>query len=103
MKYEVELTKQAEKEIDKLDYGYQRIVANSVKKIETTGLKDVKTRPLNSKAGLYEVKADKIRMLFFFHGNKMIVVSLVYLKQSQKAPKRFIETAIKRYKEHEKQ
>lgn len=44
---------------------------------------------------LFEIKADNIRAYFKYHNRKIIIVGLIVLKKTQKAPKKYIEQAIK--------
>lgn len=48
---------------------------------------------------LWELRAGKIRLLFGLIENSAIVVN-IFLKKSQKTPKKEIELAIKRLKEY---
>ena len=42
-----------------------------------------------------EIRTDNIRSYYSYVGTKIIIVGLIILKKSQKAPKRFIEQAIR--------
>ncbi len=45
--------------------------------------------------GLYEIKPKGVRAYFKYAGNRIIIIGIVVLKKTQKAPKRYIEQAIK--------
>jgi len=45
--------------------------------------------------GLFEIKVDNVRAYFKYIDNRIIIIGLIVLKKSQKAPKRFIEQAIR--------
>ena len=56
--------------------------------------------------GLYEIKPDNVRAYFRYIKNRIIIVGLIVLKKSQKAPKHFIEQAnrnIERYLKENKE
>lgn len=43
--------------------------------------------------GLFELKPDNVRAYFRYIKNRIIIIGLVVLKKTQKAPKRYIEQA----------
>ena len=55
---------------------------------EELGKDGVNSRPLN-KEGLFELKSDKVRIYFMYHENKIIIIGLIALKKTQKAPERY--------------
>ena len=61
-------------------------------KIEQLGIKAVNSRDLTG--DLWEIKTDNIRTYYSYSKGKIIIVGLIVLKKTQKAPKRFIEKAI---------
>lgn len=60
----------------------------TVAMFEQLGRDGVNSRPLN-KEGLFEMKCDKVRIYFMYHQNNIIIVGLVVLKKTQKAPERY--------------
>ena len=46
--------------------------------------------------GLFEMKSDKLRLYFMYWENSIVIVGLITLKKSQKAPERYKELANKR-------
>lgn len=42
------------------------------------------------------MKSDKLRLYFMYWGNSIVIVGLITLKKSQKAPERYKELAHKR-------
>lgn len=47
------------------------------------------------KNGLWEIKADNVRAYFKYFKGKIIIIGLIVLKKSQKAPARFIEQSLR--------
>jgi len=45
--------------------------------------------------GLFELKPDNVRAYFKYEKDRIIIIGLIVLKKSQKAPKRFINQALK--------
>jgi len=45
--------------------------------------------------GLFEVKPDNVRAYFKYYKNKIIIIGFITIKKTQKAPKRYIEQALK--------
>ena len=43
--------------------------------------------------GLFELKPDNVRAYFKYIKNRIIIIGLIVLKKSQKAPRRYIEQA----------
>lgn len=44
---------------------------------------------------LYELKPGRVRAYFKYSGRKIIVIGLIVLKKTQKAPKRYMEQAVR--------
>jgi len=96
MKFNVCKTKEAQKEFDKLSNEQKAILKKDYNIIESKGISYVLTRPLGQ--GLFEVKTKNLRSLFRYRDGQILIVGLIYQKQSQKAPQYFIELANKRLK-----
>lgn len=52
------------------------------------GREGVTSRPLD-KEGLFEMKCDKIRIYFTYQDNRLIIIGLITLKKTQKAPPQY--------------
>lgn len=84
MKYEIEITNEAQKEFNKLDEEQQTLLLNDYNTIQTDGLEYVLTRPLEDK--IFEIKTQNLRSLFIYQKNQIIIVGLIYIKKTQKTP-----------------
>ncbi len=93
MKFEVRLTKEAEKDYRKLDKISQNKLNKAFDKVENKGIETVVTKPLGK--DLYEIKTDNLRALFAYQGTKVIVVGVIFIKKSQKTPAKYIDRAKK--------
>lgn len=94
-----EYTPEAEKDLKKLDKQDLKRVFRTVAIFEQLGREAVNSRPLN-KEGLFELKCDKIRIYFMYYKNNIIIIGLVVLKKTQKAPERYklqATASIKKY------
>lgn len=96
MKFKVEKLKEAQKEYDSLSKNHQRLLEEDYNIISTKGIEFVKTRYLASK--LFEIKTKDLRSLFKYEINQIIIIGLIYEKDSQKAPNYYIKLAQKRLK-----
>jgi len=91
--FEIILSKEAEEQFNNLDKTLYKKVFKDFEKFENLGSKAVDSRDLTK--GLWEIRTDNIRSYYSYVGTKIIIVGLIVLKKSQKAPKRFIEQAIR--------
>ena len=89
--------KDAENELKQLDKQNIKRVLRTVALFEQFGSDAVASRSLN-KEGLFELKCDKVRIYFMYHQNNIIIVGLIVLKKTQKAPERYKKKAKKRIK-----
>ena len=96
MKFEVKKLKEAQKEFDSLSGSQQKILNEDYIIIKTKGIEYVKTRYLAPK--LFEIKTKDLRSLFKYEENQIIIIGLIYEKDSQKAPNYYIKLAQKRLK-----
>ena len=92
-------TPEAEEKLKELDKQNLKRVFRTVALFEQLGKDGVSSRPLN-KEGLFEMKCDKVRIYFMYHQNNIIIVGLVVLKKTQKAPERYKFEAIKSIEKH---
>lgn len=97
MKFKIKKTKEAEKEFKKLPNEQKVILEKDYKIVETKGIGYVHTRPLGQ--GIFEIKTKNLRSLYKYKNEQIIVIGLIYQKQSQKAPQHLIELAGTRLKE----
>ena len=97
MKFQIRILKQAKKEFSKLTKEQQDAVTADYDIVKNKGIEFVKRRFLQDQ--LFEIKTNDIRSLFKYAEEKIIVVSLIYEKRTQKAPNQLIKLAIKRLKE----
>lgn len=86
-------TPEAEKDLKNLDRQNLKRALRTVAIFEKLGKDGVDSRPLNNQ-GLFEMKCDKVRIYFMYHENNIIIIGLVTLKKTQKAPERYKTAAI---------
>lgn len=96
MKFNVDKLKEAQKEFDSLSKQQQKILDEDYKIIQTKGIEYVKTHYLAPK--LSEIKTKDLRSLFKYEEGQIIIIGLIYEKDSQKAPNYYIKLARKRLK-----
>ena len=96
MKFKVEKLKEAQKEFNSLSAKQQCLLTEDYDLINTKGIEYVKTRYLAPK--LFEIKTKDIRSLFKYEEGQVIIIGLIYEKDSQKAPNYYIRLAQKRLK-----
>ena len=96
MKFKVEKLKEAQKEYDNLSKNQQSLLEEDYRIIQTKGIEFVKTRYLAPK--LFEIKTKDLRSLFKYEADQIIIIGLIYEKDSQKAPNYYIKLAQKRLK-----
>ncbi len=92
-------TKEAEIELKNLDKQNLKRALRIVGIFEEMGKDGVNSRPLNDK-GLFELKSDKVRIYFMYHKNCLIIIGLVVLKKTQKAPERYKTIAVSRIEKY---
>lgn len=96
MKFNVEKLKEAQKEFNSLSKQQQKILLEDYNIIQAKGIEYVKTRYLAPK--LFEIKTKDLRSLFKYEEGQIIIIGLIYEKDSQKAPNYYIKLAQKRLK-----
>lgn len=92
-KFNSKYTKEALEQFKELDENNQDKVLEAVRIFEHIGTKYKNINSLGN--GLFELKPKGVRAYFMYAENKIIIIGLVVLKKTQKAPKRFIEQAIR--------
>ena len=98
MKFQVKLTENAFEDFSKLDKENQTRVLKAFDIIENVDINAVNTKPLTSK--IYEIKANKLRCLFAYSNNQIIIVGVIFLKKTQKTPKNELLKAEKELKDY---
>lgn len=92
--FKAEYTNEAIEQLEKLDVISQEKILKAVDLFEYMGLHAKNSRDLGNN-GLFEIKADKVRAYFKYSKNKIIIIGFIVLKKSQKAPRKYIEQAIR--------
>lgn len=88
MRFKVKLSKEAKKDLSKLDKIFQEDLKDDIELIESKGLDFVISEPLGHK--IFEIKSGRVRALYGFMEDKIIVIAVIYLKKSQKCPQNLI-------------
>lgn len=96
MKFRIEKLNEAQKEFNNLSKMQQKILDEDYEIIKTKGIEYVKTRYLAPK--LFEIKTKNLRSLFKYQEDQIVIIGLIYEKDSQKAPNYYIKLAQKRLK-----
>lgn len=91
--FEAEFTKQALEQLEQLTDTDARKILKAINIFEQVGTKYKYINDLGN--GLFELKPDKVRAYFKYAKNKIIIIGLIVLKKTQKAPSRYIEQAHK--------
>ena len=91
MKYIVDLADEAKEDFRSLDRSSQKKLTKDFEQIEEYDISFVKIKHLEE--DIYEIIADNIRALFGYKNNEVIVVTVIFLKKTQKTPKKFKERA----------
>lgn len=81
-------TPEAEEDLKNLDKQNIKRALRTISLFELMGKDAVSSRPLNNE-GLFEMKTDKVRIYFMYHENSIIIIGLIVLKKTQKAPDRY--------------
>ena len=80
-------------QLNQLDKPSRNRILKAIDIFEQFGKEANNSRSL--KNGLWEFKADNVRAYFKYHKDKIIIIGLIVLKKTQKAPERFIQQAIR--------
>lgn len=92
-KFNSQYTKEALEQFKELDENSQDKILEAVRIFEYIGTNYKNINSLGN--GLFELKPRGVRAYFMYAENKIIIIGLIVLKKAQKAPKRFIERAIR--------
>ena len=91
-KFNSQYTKEALEQFKELDDNSQDKILEAVRIFEYIGTNYKNINSLGN--GLFELKPRGVRAYFMYAENKIIIIGLI-VKKTQKAPKRFIEQAIR--------
>lgn len=91
MKFDVKLTENALEDLKNLEKVDRNKVLKSYDIIMNVDINAVNTKPITSK--IYEIKTDRVRSLYAYSENKIIIVGVVFIKKTQKTPKSMITKA----------
>ena len=86
--YTAEFTDEAIEQLKALDTDNQDKILAAIKSFEILGIKYKNINKLDF--DLFEIKPSGVRAYFKYYKNRIIIVGLIVLKKSQKAPKRFM-------------
>lgn len=90
-KYIAKYVPEAEEQFYMLQKSEQKKLFKAVSLFEHLGTEVKNTKSLGN--DLFEIKIDKIRAYFKYFENKIIIIGIVVLKKTQKAPVRYIKQA----------
>ena len=96
MIYKVTKTKQAEHEYAALTQEQKDLLDNDYKLIETEGLERVSTKKIEK--DMFEIRTERLRSLYTYRENALIIVVTIFMKSTQKTPKQYKKLARKRIK-----
>ena len=91
--FEIIYADEAVEQLNDLDKSSRNKILKAIDVFEQFGKEANNSRSL--KNGLWEFKADNVRAYFKYHQQKIIIVGLIALKKTQKAPERFIQQALR--------
>jgi len=91
--FEIIYSDEAVEQLNDLDKASRNKILKAIDIFEQFGKEANNSRSL--KNGLWEFKADKVRAYFKYYKYKIIIVGLIVLKKTQKAPERFMQQAIR--------
>ena len=91
--FTAEYTDEAIEQYESLDLESQAKILEAIKIFEQIGTNYKNLNTLGG--GLFEIKPKGVRAYFKYAKNKIIIIGFIALKKSQKAPKRYIEQAIR--------
>lgn len=92
-KFTAEYTNEALAQLQELEKSDKKKIIKAIAIFEQVGIEYKNINDLGE--GLFELKPDNIRAYFQYHENKIIIIGFITLKKTQKAPKRYIEQALK--------
>lgn len=94
-KYNIFFTPEALDDIKNLDTQNEKRAMRTIRLFEIFGSDAVNSKRLDDN-GLFELKCDKVRIYFSYYWGRLVIIGLVTLKKTQKAPPRYIIAAYAR-------
>jgi phage-related protein len=91
--YKAEFTDEALEQIRALDRTNREKIIAAIQSFEQIGTAYKNLNTLND--GLYEIKPKGVRAYFKYAKDRIIIIGIVVLKKTEKAPKRYIEQALR--------
>jgi phage-related protein len=91
--YRIIYADEASEQLNTLEKSYRNKALRAIEVFSELGSQAGNSKPLRD--GLFEIKADKVRVYFKYFENKIIIVGIIVLKKTQKAPERYIEQALR--------
>lgn len=98
MKFKIKFTPQAQNDYEKLDHELKELLDKDYQTIETMGTEYVFIKSLEH--SIFEIKTKNIRSLFKYQENQIMIIGLIFKKETPKTPKQIKKIAIKRLKEY---
>lgn len=92
-KFTAEYTEEALVQFHELEKSNKKKIIKAIAIFEQVGIEYKNINDLGN--GLFELKPDSIRAYFKYHENKIIIIGFITIKKTQKAPKRYIEQALR--------
>lgn len=96
--FTAEYTKEALEQYHELDLENRAKVLEAINTFEKVGTCYKNLNSLGN--GLFEIKPKGVRAYFKYVKNRIIIIGFIALKKTQKAPKRYIEQAVKNIENH---
>ena len=98
MKFTVKLTDEAKKDYAGLTPDQQDLLQDDYEIISNIGLDSINFNSLDK--NLFEIKTKDLRSIFDYRKGQIILVAVIFIKNSQKTPKNIIERAKKILKKY---
>jgi len=98
MKFDVNFLDEAYKEFNNLSEEQKGLLKEDYMTIKNDSIERVITRSLGNK--IFEIKTSNIRSLYKYQENQIIIIGVIYIKKTQKAPKEILKLAQKRLKNY---
>ncbi len=93
MKYQIILTPNAKNDYEKLTTENKVRLERSFNLIQNNSIQSVFIKSLGDK--LFEIKTGRVRALYTYKETQLIIVGVIFLKDTQKTPKSIIKNARK--------
>jgi len=93
MKYTVKILPEAQDDIDKLQLVQKDKLQTDYKTVQAVDIEAVIVKSLGDK--LFEIKTSELRSIFEYKKDQIIVISVDFIKKTQKTEKTYIKRAKK--------